>query len=90
MYYWIDRGCPAKKLLLGLPTYARAFKIVKKNSPNLVYLGIDSEPFVDQSLYTSEEGILSYYEVCEMLSNKENRVYWDEFVSHIQNPIIND
>ena len=60
-------------------TYARAFQIVKKfNTPNLVYLGIDSEPFVNPSIYTSEEGILSYYEVCEMMTNKETRVYWDD------------
>lgn len=30
------------------------------------------------SVYTSEEGILSYYEVCEMMSSKETRVYWDD------------
>jgi len=79
MHFWLDRGCPAKKLLVGIATYARAFQIVKKfNTPNLVYLGIDSEPFVNPSIYTSEEGILSYYEVCEMMSNKETRVYWDD------------
>lgn len=41
-------------------------------------MGIESEPFVSPSVYTSEEGILSYYEVCEMMSNKETRVYWDD------------
>lgn len=30
------------------------------------------------SVYTSEEGILSYYEVCELMTNKESRVYWDD------------
>ena len=43
-------------------------------------MGIDSEPFVSPSLYTSEEGILSYYEVCEMMANKDSRVYWDDLV----------
>lgn len=79
IHYWLQRGCPAKKLLLGISTYGRAFKIIKRsNSPNLVYVGIDSEPFVSPSVYTSEEGILSYYEVCELMSNKETRVYWDD------------
>lgn len=65
--------------MVGIPTYARAFKIIKRsNSPNLVFVGIESEPFVTPSVYTSEEGILSYYEVCEMMSNKETRVYWDD------------
>ena len=78
----MQKGCPSKKLLVGIPTYARAFKIVKRlNTPNLVYLGIDSEPYVSPSVYTSEEGILSYYEVCEMMSNnKDTRVYWDDLV----------
>ena len=79
IYYWLERGCPSKKLLIGIPTYARAFKIIKRsNSPSLVFVGIESEPFVSPSVYTSEEGILSYYEVCEMMSNKETRVYWDD------------
>lgn len=79
MNYWLERGCPSRKLLVGIPTYARAFKIIKRsNSPSLVFVGIESEPFVTPSVYTSEEGILSYYEVCEMMANKETRVYWDD------------
>lgn len=79
MHYWLERGCPSKKLLVGIPTYARAFKIIKRsNSPSLVFVGIESEPFVTPSVYTSEEGILSYYEVCEIMSSKETRVYWDD------------
>jgi chitinase len=79
IHYWLERGCPSKKILLGLPTYARAFKIIKRsNSPSILFVGIESEPFVSPSVYTSEEGILSYYEVCEMMTNKETRVYWDD------------
>jgi chitinase len=79
IHYWLERGCPSKKILLGIPTYARAFKIIKRsNTPNLVFVGIESEPFVSPSVYTSEEGILSYYEVCEMMASKKSRVYWDD------------
>jgi len=76
---WIQKGCPANKMLLGVPTYARAFKITRKpSSQNLVHLGVDSEPFLNPSAYTSEEGVLSYYEVCELMANKETKVYWDD------------
>lgn len=74
----MERGCPSKKILLGIPTYARAFKIIKRSNSNLLFVGIESEPYVSPSVYTSEEGILSYYEVCELMRNKESRVYWDD------------
>ena len=82
IHYWLDRGCSAKKVLLGVPTYGRVFKIVKQaDPPNSVYLGVDSKPFVSPSVYTSEEGILSYYEVCEMVyNNRDTRIYWDDMV----------
>ena len=55
-------------MLLGVPTYARAFKITRKpSSQSMVHLGVDSEPFVNPSAYTSEEGVLSYYEVIETI-----------------------
>ena len=44
----------------------------------MLHLGIESEPFLNPSLYTSEEGIVSYYEVCELMKNKDTKVYWDD------------
>jgi hypothetical protein len=68
-----------------VPTYGRAFKILKSaNPPNSVYLGVDSKPYVSPSVYTSEYGILSYYEVCDMVyNNKDTQIYWDDAVSHL-------
>ncbi|CAF0718400.1 unnamed protein product [Brachionus calyciflorus] len=89
--FWLERGCPSKKILLGIPTYARAFKIIKRTNTNLLFVGIESEPFVSPSIYTSEEGILSYYEVCELLTKKESRVYWDDIAevpfAIVSNPV---
>jgi chitinase len=83
--YWIQRGCPRKKILMGIPTYARAFKIVNKqnkvSTTNLIYLGINSQPFTNPSYYTSEEGILSYYEICELIAKKNTKIYWDDLVN---------
>ncbi len=69
-----------------MPTYARAFKI---SSTNVVHLGSSAEPYLTPSVYTDEEGVLSYYEVCEMLSSKQKtaKVYWDH-VSNVPFAII--
>ena len=75
---------------MGIPTYARGFKVTRKpNSPSMLHLGIESEPFLNPSLYTSEEGVVSYYEVCELMKNKETKVYWDD-VSLVPFAIINN
>ncbi len=90
IHAWLERGCPANKLLVGIPTYARGFKVTRKpNSPSMLHLGIESEPFLNPSLYTSEEGIVSYYEVCELMKNKDTKVYWDD-VSLVPFAIINN
>jgi GH18 family chitinase len=90
IHYWLDRGCPSNKLLMGIPTYARGFKVTRKpNSPSMLHLGIESEPFLNPSLYTSEEGVVSYYEVCELMKNKDTKVYWDD-VSLVPFAIVNN
>ena len=59
--YWLRKGIHPSKLLLGLPFYGRSFTLQNPKR---------SEPFSPSSgpgragLATSEEGYLSYYEVC--------------------------
>lgn len=33
--YWLSKGCPRDKLVLGLGTYGRAFKLVNSNQNGL-------------------------------------------------------
>lgn len=85
IHFWLDRGCPARKILIGVPTYGRGFKIMRNMSTaasiNSVYLGVDARPLTSPSVYTNEEGILSYYEVCEIVyNNRDTKLFWDDMV----------
>ncbi len=57
------------QLLVGISTYARAFKLLIKTN-SLAYFGAEAEPYMAISNYTREEGTLSYSEVCEMIQSK--------------------
>lgn len=77
--FWINRGCDKKKLLVGLPTYAKGI-LVDKNA-GIPLLGFKGDVYIETSKYTKEEGILSYYEVCETLRNKKTKTNWDNMVN---------
>lgn len=36
MQYWLNKGCPAKKLNLGLATYGRTFTLVNGSDPTAI------------------------------------------------------
>lgn len=59
--YWIEKGCPAHKLTLGLGAYGRVFKAttdkVERLSPGTTK-GV-------RGTYTREDGYMSYYELCQ-------------------------
>merc|ERR1719474_2381412 len=64
--YWIDKGAPANKIVLGLGTYGRAFKLKSRDkigigAPKAAWLKATKGP------YTRESGFLSYYEICDMM-----------------------
>ncbi|KAK7477767.1 hypothetical protein BaRGS_00030950 [Batillaria attramentaria] len=62
---WVNRGASREKLLVGLPTYGRVFRL---SDPT------DTEPFAPASgagtrgTYTREAGFLSYYEICTLIN----------------------
>ncbi|KAK7880271.1 hypothetical protein WMY93_030638 [Mugilogobius chulae] len=61
--YWLDHGAPAKKLLLGFPTYGRTFRL----SSGTNGLGAPANGPGDAGPYTRTAGFWSYYEVCGFL-----------------------
>ena len=75
--YWLDKGCPRKKILVGISTYARAFKVLNKQPNTMIYFGTEAEPVLSTSNYTLEEGTLSYFEICELMQVHEAKTYWD-------------
>lgn len=59
MQYWLERGAPARKLLLGFPTHSRSFTL----SSAVTGLGVPFSGPAAPGPYTQQSGIWSYYEV---------------------------
>ncbi len=61
--YWLNNGTPKEKLILGMGTYGRSFRITGGNAP-----GGPASGGAAAGVYTREAGFFSYYEVCQKLS----------------------
>ena len=61
MNYWIHHGAPRDKLLLSVSTMGRTFKLAHENENEL---GAEAIGKGQAGPYTTEEGFMSYYEVC--------------------------
>ncbi len=79
MDYWVKRGCAKSKLLIGLPTYAKGILIDRRVKPEI---GLSGSFYTHESKYTGEEGIFSYYEICEKLGNSGTKTFWDNKVNY--------
>ncbi|EGW02147.1 Chitinase-3-like protein 1 [Cricetulus griseus] len=58
---WLQKGMPASKLILGMPTYGRSFTLAS-SSDNRV--GAPATGPGAPGPYTREGGVLAYFEVC--------------------------
>ena len=65
--YWLSKGAPNEKLILGLATYGRSFRLGKsnKNSPGDLSVGAGKA-----GQFSGEEGFFTYYEVCQKINNE--------------------
>ncbi|PSN52638.1 hypothetical protein C0J52_08812 [Blattella germanica] len=73
--YWLKKGLPREKLIVGMPFYARSFTLSNLN------LTLPSSPirgFGKEGYYTQEQGFLAYFEVCELLEDKSWRRETDD------------
>ncbi|CAG9825623.1 unnamed protein product [Phaedon cochleariae] len=59
---WLDGGLPAKKLILGLPAYARNFVL---QDPSQTGIGAPVGEVGRPGPFTKEDGFLAYYEVLD-------------------------
>jgi len=69
--HWVQDGAMSNKLILGIPTYGRAWKMTEDSAisgvpPFPVEGGAEAGP------YTVQEGLYSYPEVCAKLANPQN------------------
>lgn len=65
--YWLDNGAPAAKIVVGIPTFARTWKLTSDSQisgvPPIVADGAGAE-----GPHTGIPGVLSYAEVCTRLT----------------------
>ncbi|XP_053406596.1 probable chitinase 10 [Mercenaria mercenaria] len=71
--YWVQQGTPKEKLIIGLATYGRHFRL---SNPSNFQVGAPAADGGTAGLYTREKGFLAYYEICDMLSKGAKR-YWE-------------
>ncbi|GAB0096988.1 hypothetical protein DMENIID0001_125760 [Sergentomyia squamirostris] len=75
VFYWLHSGAPAGKLVIGVPTFGRGFKMVAEdqNVPGSNHGGAS-----DAGPYSNEPGMLGYNELCELRTTEEWQDFWDE------------
>ncbi|KAI0210674.1 Acidic mammalian chitinase, partial [Lamellibrachia satsuma] len=74
--YWVQKGCPPSKLVIGMPTYGRGFQLT---NPLNHGMGAAAQGTPQAGPLTSEAGFLAYYEVCsEFLQSGGTRVFHPE------------
>ncbi|XP_006888040.1 PREDICTED: chitotriosidase-1 [Elephantulus edwardii] len=59
--YWLQKGAPANKLVLGMPTYGRTFTLASSSNNGV---GAPATGAGTPGPFTKEGGLLAYYEVC--------------------------
>ena len=58
--YWVEKGAPRSKLIIGMATYGRGFLLT---NPAVSGVGAPTKGPSPAGRYTRESGFLAYYEV---------------------------
>lgn len=63
--YWIEKGAPAKKLVMGMPMYGQSFGLSDASNR-----GLNAKAYGpgDAGRYTRQAGFLAYYEICDKIN----------------------
>nr|XP_009427771.1 oviduct-specific glycoprotein isoform X1 [Pan troglodytes]XP_016781217.1 oviduct-specific glycoprotein isoform X1 [Pan troglodytes] len=64
MNYWRKLGAPSEKLIMGIPTYGRTFRLLKASKNGLQARAIGP---ASPGKYTKQEGFLAYFEICSFV-----------------------
>ncbi|XP_043932141.1 acidic mammalian chitinase-like [Protopterus annectens] len=78
MKYWRDNGTPAEKLIMGIPTYGRTFRLTSSNTG----VGAPASGPAAAGQYTREAGFWAYYEICTFLQGATTAWITDQNVPY--------
>lgn len=73
--YFMEKGLPANKLVMGLGTYGRGFTLVDKSKTGM---GAPAKGACAAGRYTREKGFISYYEICQHIKSGWTAKYHPE------------
>lgn len=73
--YWINNGCPAGKINLGVPFYAKTWTLADPNSNGV---GANAAGPGAPGPISASEGSLAYTEICEKVNSGEWNVRFDD------------
>uniref|UniRef100_A0A8D1NLB3 chitinase n=1 Tax=Sus scrofa TaxID=9823 RepID=A0A8D1NLB3_PIG len=68
---WLQKGTPANKLILGMPTYGRSFTLASSLDTGV---GVPATGPGTPGPFTKEGGLLAYFEVCSWKGASEHRI----------------
>jgi len=71
--YWKNNSCPAEKLIIGMPTYGRNFKLCGTGQTEMGQAHCGAG---DKGNYTGENGFLAYFEICGPVNSGGNTRVW--------------
>lgn len=74
MEYYVRKGSPPEKLMMGIPLYGRSFTLT---NPNDNGIGAQISGPGRPGVYTKENGLLAYFEICDRIKNDNWKVRRD-------------